>query len=274
MKLSVLCLNYSTNGYTTAPFYDVALTLLFESTLPQDTEVIMVDNGSTNRDGLEQLKAAWSDKVQFIELPKNLGFHGGYDAAFQKASGDYLLVLNPDIELRPDTISIMLSHLETHKDVGLVAPQLLYPDGVIQDSYRRYMNLMDQAVKRLRFLHVIPYFKNRMHRYLMWNVDPHATQEVDWVVGACMLMPRTAFEEIGGFDNRYFLFMGDTDICRTFWKHGWKVLYLPEAKATHRKSRLSGNNFLDSITKKTFWIHIIDFAKYFLKWGLSSKRPE
>lgn len=274
MKLSIICLNYSTDGYNTAPNYDISLQKLFEHPIDYDFEVILVDNGSPRQDQLTWLRNRWEDKVTFVALDKNYGYHDGNEAGFKIAKGEYLLTLNPDTEIQENTINLMLEYMDNTPNVGILGPQLIYPDGVIQDSYRRFMNITDQVIKRLKILHTIPYFKKRMFKFLMWNENPNEELDVDWMIGGFMMFRGTALQEIDGFDNRYFLFMGDTDVCREMWKHGWRVVYYPKAKATHQKSRLSGNSLLDAIFKKTFWIHIADTGKYFLKWGLSSKRPK
>lgn len=228
----------------------------------------MVDNGSKDN-SLQHFKEKWGDRIaHYIQLPKNVGYQAGNNAGIVVSQGEYIMPLNPDITVTEGMCDAMVKYMDEHTDVAVMGPALIYDSGVVQDSYRRFMKPMDSVIKRLKFLHKIPYFKERMTRFLLWKVDNTKIQEIDWLVGACMIVRRTMFEAIGWYDERFFLFNGDTDICKQFWNKGWKVIYNPQIKAGHKESRLSGKGLLDFLSKKTGWIHIADMAKYFLKWGI------
>lgn len=270
MKLSIICLNISLPGYSTTSKYDMMLESLFENPPSADYEVIMVDNGSTDG-AMEHFREKWGDKItKYVALPKNYGFQRGNNEGIKVSSGEYIIPLNPDITVTKGMLDGMLLYMEENPTVALMGPRLVYPSGIIQDSYRRFMKPLDVFIKRLPFLHGIPYFKSRMVSYLLWKVDNTVIQEIDWLVGACMIVRRSMFEQIGFYDERFFLFNGDTDICKQFWKKGWKVMYNPTISAGHMESRLSGKGFFDFLTKKTGWIHMMDMLKYFLKWGMRS----
>lgn len=274
MKLSIICVNLNIkNFYSTRAKYDQVLTYLHEEAPQVEHEIILVDNGSDD-DSVEFFKNKWGKTVNVISLDKNYGFHIGNNTGFKVAKGEYVMVHNPDIKVRKGDIDNMVQYLEAHPDVALLCPQLASPDGTVQDTYRKFYRPLDFIIKRMKFLHKIPYFKNRMTRLLMWNMDKSKVQEVDWVVGACMVIPRDKFEEIGWYDELYHSYMGDTDIAKQFWAKGWKVIYNPEIKATHGAKRSSGNGFWKSLVKKTAWIHLIDMLRYFWKWKGRLEREE
>ena len=228
----------------------------------------MVDNGSLG-DPISEFKKRWGDKIHhYVGLPKNIGYQRGNNEGMKFATGEYIMPMNPDVTVTEGMFDALIEYMDTHKDVAITGPQLVYDSGVIQDSYRRFMRPMDSVIKRLKFLHPIPYFKKRMTSFLLWKVDNTQVQEIDWLVGACMIVRKSMFDEIGWYDNRFYLFNGDTDICRQFWKKGYKIIYNPKIKAYHKESRLSGQGLVDFLSKKTGWIHIFDMIKYFIKWGI------
>lgn len=257
MKLSVIILNYKTKELT-----DKCLQSIYKNPVQGSFEVIVVDNNSQD-DSVEFLNQKWSDKIKIISSKTNLGFGGGMNFGFNKAQGDYVLIMNPDIEVWPDCINQLQTFLDKNKKCALVGPQLIYPDKTIQDSYRKFPTLTDLIIKRTWLRKI---FKKRMNNYLMHNVDNQKTQTVDWMVGGCLMMRKKFIKQVGGFDPRYFLFLEDTDLCHQAWQKDWEVFYLPQAKANHNHTRLSGNHFWDAIFKKTFYIHITSALKYWWKW--------
>lgn len=95
----------------------------------------------------------------------------------------------------------------------------------------------------------------------------HDPQEVDWIVGACFLIREDFFQQLGGFDPRFFLFFEENaDLCRRCWQHGKKVLYVPSIRVADKQERLSEGGMLSLLTKRTARIHVASAVKYFLKW--------
>ena len=229
-------------------------------------EFIAVDNASTEQESVGYLeKAAAKGLVRFVRTPKNLGFGGGNNLGAAQARGKYILILNPDIFVWEDSVKKMVAYMEAHPDVGVIGPKLVYPNEDVQDSCRRHMKFRDLIVKRT-FLRRLPFLRKRVYRYTMTDFDHSAIQEVDLLVGACFMIPRHVYEKVGGFDERYFLFMEDFDLCREIAKAGYKVVYFPEASVTHNHKRLSGGSVWKLVRRKVFWIHIMSAFKYFWKW--------
>lgn len=229
-------------------------------------EFIAVDNASTEQVSLGYLeKAEEKGLVRLVKSKRNLGFGGGNNLGAREACGKYILILNPDIFVWEDSVKKMVSYMEAHPDVGVLGPKLVYPDEKIQDSCRRHMKFRDLVIKRT-FLRKLPGLRKRVDRYTMDDFNHSVVQEVDLLVGACFMIPRAVYEEVGGFDERYFLFMEDFDLCREIAKAGYKIVYFPEASVTHNHKRLSGGSLWKLVRRKVFWIHVMSAFKYFWKW--------
>lgn len=231
-----------------------------------DYEIVYVDNASDDPISVGFLEqAAKEGRLKLVKSAKNIGFAGGNNLGAKNSSGDFVFILNPDTAVYPDTLQKMVDYLEKHRDIGMLGPQLVYSDGTIQESCRRDMSFLDLAVKRT-FLRYLPWFRGRVKKYLMADFQHDRTQEVELITGAAMMLPRRIFDEVGGFDERYFLFMEDFDLCKEVRKAGYKVVYYPEAKVEHYHKRLSGGNFFSMLMKRVFWLHVQSATKYFWKW--------
>jgi len=258
MKLSIIILNYRSKELTTK-----CIETFYNSSGEKDYEIIIVDNGSGDN-SVEVLHNRFPN-IKIIPNIRNLGYGAGNNMGIVQAKGEKILILNPDVEIKYPSIEKMMEYLDSHPDVGLIGPKLIYPDGVTQDSYRHFPGLFDLIIKRTH-LHRFSFFRKRMDNYLMYDMNNSETQEVDWLVGAAFMMPTDFFKKIGLFDERYFLFFEDTDLCRRVWKTGYKVIYFPSSNAIHNHKRLSQGKWHKVLRKKTFYIHIASAIKYFWKW--------
>lgn len=202
-------------------------------------------------------------QIQCINSEKNLGYGKGNNLGATKANGTYILIINPDNRMEASSLEKMVQFLEQHSDVGIVGPQLVFPDGTIRDSFRTFPTLTDLLIKRtpLRFI-----FKKRMKRYLQWDVDRTVRRDVDWMCGACLLLRKSLYQELEGFDERFFLFFEDCDLCRRCWKRNLRVVYFPEANVYDNQLRLSAGGIFSIFTKKTVRVHVASAIKYFWKW--------
>jgi GT2 family glycosyltransferase len=261
MKLSVIIVNYN-HKY----FPRLAVEALEKSKTNFPFEIIVVDNSSDDEQSAEFLKKAHDQKrITLISSPKNLGFGKGNNLGAKIAQGEFLFFHNPDVTVEQDTLQKMADYLEKHDDTGILGPKVIYSSGKIQETCRRNMKFSDLVFNRTP-LGRIPVFKKRVKNYLMEDFDHDAIQDVDLITGAAIMMPRTVFEKIGGFDPRYFLFMEDFDLCRTVKKNGYRVVYYPEAEVNHYHKRLSQGSLVRMVSRKVFWSHVISAFKYFRKW--------
>jgi len=260
LKLSITIVNYNQKY-----FPRLCVEALKKAKTDFDFEIIVCDNKSSD-DSLDYLKS--SEKkghIKLIEPGKNLGYGSGHNLAAKEAKGKYLLILNTDITVEVDTLQKMVDFLERHKNVALLGPKLMYHNGEIQKSCRRNFKFIDLFIKRT-FLKKIWPFKKRYENYIMADFDHNNVQEVDLITGAFMMMPKNIFDELNGFDERYFLFMEDFDLCRKVSKAGYKVMYYPEAKAIHYHKRLSGGSLFRLIFNRISWYHLSSAIKYHWKW--------
>ncbi len=259
-KLSITIVNYNQKY-----FPKLCVEALKKSKTDFEFEIIFCDNNSTD-ESLEFLKkAAKKGEIKLVEPGKNLGYGGGHNFAAKEASGEYILILNTDIQVEPDTLQKLVDYLEAHKEVGIVGPKLVYHNGEVQQSCRRHFKIFDLFIKRT-FLRKVRPFKKRYEKYLMTDFNHENTQEVDLITGAFMMMPRKVFDQIGGFDERYFLFMEDFDLCRKTSLAGYKIVYYPLAVATHYHKRLTDGNLFRLIFNKISWFHLASAVKYHWKW--------
>lgn len=172
--------------------------------------------------------------VVFIDPGENLGFAKACNRGIAVARGRNLLLLNPDAIVHPNAVASMVSHLDTHSEAGAVGARLFDPDGSLQYSCRRFPKLATVFFGRYSFLtRVFP--NNPISRdYLYLDWDHETVREVDWVSGACLMVARRTIERVGLLDEGYFLFVEDMDWCRRIRDAGMSVVYLPDAKVTHR----------------------------------------
>ena len=152
-----------------------------------------------------------------------------------------------------------------NRPIGILGPKLIYADGVVQDSCRRFPRLIDLIAKRT-ILGRLPFLRKRVREYMMGDFDHEKICEPDWITGAAMLIPKKLFKKVGGFDERYFLFMEDVDLCKKVRAAGYKIVYYPQAKINHYHQRLSAGGLHKLLTKKVFWHHVASMIKYFWKW--------
>ncbi len=260
MKLTVTIVNYNQKY-----FPRICVEALKKSKLDFDFEIIVCDNNSHD-ESLDFLKKAHeSGDIKLVEPGKNLGYGSGHNFAARSARGKYICILNTDITVEKDTLQKLVDYLEEHDDVGIVGPKLLYHNGEVQQSCRRHFHFFDLFIKRT-FLKKIWPLSKRYKKYIMADYNHNSTQVVDLITGAFMVMEKDLFNKINGFDERYFMFMEDFDLCRKVQDCGKKVVYYPEAQAVHYHKRLSEGAWFKLLFKKVSWFHLSSAIKYHFKW--------
>lgn len=260
MKLSCVIVNYNSKY-----FPRMCLEHLEKSKCEHKFEIIFVDNNSSDESLGFLEEAHKKGRITLVKSKVNLGFGAGNNLGASYAQGKYIIILNPDIFVEPDTLAGMAAYMDKHDDVGVLGPKLVYYNGTTQDSCRRHMSYWSLIAKRTP-LKRLPFFKRLFENYTMADSDHASVRDVDLLVGACFMIPRVMFEKVGGFDERYFLFMEDFDLCRKIAAKGGKIVYYPEVSALHYHKRLSQGSVLKLFTKRIFWIHNWSAVKYFWKW--------
>lgn len=234
MDLSIIILNYRLRGLVRQCLRGI---LMAEPRASY--EVIVVDNHSG--DGCLEMCAAQFPWVVTVASDANRGFGAGNNLGIAKASGSAILVLNPDIALFPGQIDALLACLHTHPRAGIVGPQLCYPDGTTQDSCFRFPRLFSPLYRRT-WVGRLPFARRELDRFLMRDYHRTVPQSVDWLMGACLLLRRAALNEVGRFDERFFMYFEDLDLCRRSWQLGWEVWYVPAARLVHYHQRQSAEH--------------------------------
>jgi GT2 family glycosyltransferase len=189
-----------------------------------DVETIVVDNAS--HDGSPAAIAAQFPSVRLVRSENNLGFAGGVNRAAALARGSALLVLNSDARLEPGALGRLCDLLNRHPRAGLVAPALYYPNGRAQPAAFKFPGIVQLA------LDLCPIDRLMNSRV---NGRLHATRPtlIDHPLGACMLIRRAAWEDVGPLDEGYFMYLEEVDWCRRACARGWQVWQHPGARAIH-----------------------------------------
>ena len=219
-------------------------------------EVVFVDNLST--DGtVDYIRTNYPD-IKLIENREKYGFARNNNIGARHASGEYILILNPDIVLTEGAIDRLYDYARRNPDCGIVAPMLQNRDLSLQYSARRFPSI---RILLNRFLTKgDDSARNKaVQRYLLTDLPSNAPSEVDWCMGAALLIKRSFYEELGGFDENFFLYVEDMDLCHRCWQKGKKVIYYPLSKMIHVHQRSSQH-----WNKKT-WIHLKSFLYFFRK---------
>jgi N-acetylglucosaminyl-diphospho-decaprenol L-rhamnosyltransferase len=199
-------------------------------------EVIVVDNASS--DGSIAMMQAEFPDVTVIGNADNVGFTRANNQAIRRSTGRYVLLLNPDTEVEDGALWTMLAYMDANPQVGAVGPQLFYSDGSVQSSRRRFPDLKTLFVESTILQR--PFSSSAiLRRYYVLDQPHDMTQDVDWVVGACIMVRRQVIEQVGVLDERFFMYSEETDWCLRMKQAGWCVVYLPLARVVHHEARSS-----------------------------------
>ncbi len=199
-------------------------------------EIIVVDNGSIDG-SIETVRHAFP-QATVVANAINRGFSVAINQGIDRAKGGHLLLLNPDTEIVGNALSAMVSYLRSHPHVGVVGPRLLNTDGSTQSSRRRFPNLCSACVEGTILQRYFPRAKAVLNYYCADQCDDEVN-EVDWLVGACLLVRRDVVEQVGLLDERFFMYSEEVDWCYRIRKAGWKVVYLPQARVIHHHGQSS-----------------------------------
>ncbi len=215
-------------SYNTKTILRDCLASIYRSTMHVPYEVIVVDNKSI--DGSQDMIREVFPQTVLIENKDNVGFARANNQGVKVAGFDYLLFLNSDTIIRNDAITQLFQHLKTNPRVGIVGPKILNSDHRPTRSYMRFLDarMFLFGSKYLGWL--IDIKKYRMHYD---HYDFFSTQNVPWLSGACLMMRRSVFQEAGCFDEHYFMYLEDMDLCMQVKNIGYSNVFLPSAEIVH-----------------------------------------
>jgi GT2 family glycosyltransferase len=198
-------------------------------------EIIVIDSAST--DGSVALMRDRYPHVRLLVQTENIGFSKGNNLGLAAASGDYLMLLNPDTEIIGDALDRMVAYLDAHPDVGIVGPHTLNTDGSHQSTRRRFPSLITGFFESTWFESFAP--RTLLDRYTVRDVPDDAIADVDWVQGSALMARRAVYAQIGGLDERFIMYSEEMDWCRRARNAGWRVVYLGDARITHHGGKSS-----------------------------------
>jgi N-acetylglucosaminyl-diphospho-decaprenol L-rhamnosyltransferase len=195
------------------------------------SELVVVDNGSTDG-SLAELGRRLPD-VEVLVTGRNLGYGAAANRGVAATSAPLVLVCNPDLEVRPGALGVLAEVVNGDPGCALVGPLVRNPDGIRYPSARQFPSMVDAAGHALLGIFAPDNrFTRAYHQEGLAGVDA-GPRVVDWVSGACFLVRRSAFEQVGGFDEAYFMYAEDVDLCWRLGRAGWRVAYAPAAEVTH-----------------------------------------
>jgi GT2 family glycosyltransferase len=237
MDLSII-----TVAYKCKTDIDTTLTAVFDSDTSVDFEYILLDNDS--QDGTVEMvrekflsDPAIASKLQLIETGGNLGFGKGNNIGLKKAKGDYILLLNSDTKVDPDNLEVMVNFMKSRPDVGAATCKLVMRNGQIDRASRRSEpNLVRSFFRMFGFQALFP---KLFGGYNMLDSDPEIEGEIEACSGAYMIISRKCYEAVGGFDERFFMYAEDLDLCRRIREANFKIWWYPKTTCVHYRGQSS-----------------------------------
>jgi GT2 family glycosyltransferase len=251
MDVSILIVNYNAVdliGTCLESIYSLEIGLGFET--------IVVDNAST--DGSPQFIRTHFPQVQVIENERNLGFAKAANIAYEKSTAEFCFFMNPDIIIKSNSVRRLWKYLLDQ--VAIVFPKLYNLDGSLQYSCRTFYTIPIVLLRRTWLGKLFPNSKI-VRDHLMVDWDHNSPREVDWALGASMMLRKSAIGNGKPFDERFFLYFEDVDLCCRMKMGGWHVIYYPKAEMIHHHIRHSASKGLN----RTKIEHVKSWLKFMLK---------
>lgn len=261
MDISIVIINRNCQS-----FLKRCIDSLFTLRSNLDSEIIVIDNASQDK-SVEFLEKNFP-QVKLICNKNNLGYAKACNQGIKEAKSKYIFILNPDTGLLRGSLDEMLRFMEENPRCGILGPKLLDEDGKIQFSCRAFPTYSTAFFNRYSLLtRLFPHSKYA-NRYLKTNWPHDNIQEVDWVSGAAMLIRRDCLDQIGKFDEEFFMYCEDVDICKRAKDKGWQIFYYPKLSFIHFIGRASGRTSFLTILwhHQSMWHYYIKHLKVNMIW--------
>jgi len=232
---------------------------------------IIVRDGEMLEDTEYLMREDFPD-VEYLPETENVGFAKLVNEGIKMSQGEYILIINADIIISNATaINVLLAYMRQYPKCGIVGPKLLNLNGSLQQSCFRFYKPLTLLYRRTLFGKT-PRGKRDVSRFMYKDIISKASQpfKVDWLMGSALLVRKSAIDEVGLFDDSFFMYFEDVDWCRRFWKKGWGVVYNPDATLYHYHGQASRGKkgLFDVLLNKYTRIHLLSAIKYFWKYGL------
>ncbi len=221
-------------------------------------EIYIFDNAST-ADYQNQLKE-YRSICHLHFHTENRGFGYGHNYNFAQIKDEYVIVHNPDVLASRETLLQMYDFMEQHQRVWMTTPKVLNEDGSTQFLVRRHLDVFDYMLRFVPFKWVKKLFDDRLARFECRDLTDE-NQEIRLGSGCFMFLRHQPVVDLGGFDDRFFMYFEDNDICQRIRQYGGQIYYIPKATVLHYYGKEAHRN------RKLFWIFLRSMARYFNKWG-------
>lgn len=213
----------------TKEFLRECLRSLLKQDFDEGLSIWVVDNGSS--DGSPEMVLREFPQADLVWNTTNHGYARACNQGIRHTCEPYILILNSDTKLSSDTVREISNFFDSNAEAGIVGPRILNPDGTIQYSCRKFPSIKEAFMHAFVGLFLASNRYSAEYKEMDWSHD--SVKEVDWVSGAAMALRRSFVEEVGAFDEGYFMYVEDVDICHRAWDGGWKVYYLPRGDVVH-----------------------------------------
>lgn len=252
MKLSIVILSYNTK--------DLLKQTIDSITMKPEWEMIIVDNASADESvAMVKKDYPW---VKLIENKENVGFGRANNQAMRIAKGDYYFILNSDTEVKEDAIDQLLVYMDKHPKVAAITPKVVLKDGAIDPACHRGMPTPWRSFTYFSGLEKLFPSSKLFGGYHQTYLGLNTIHEIETTAATAMIVRKTAVDEIGMFDEAFFLYGEDLDWCKRMTDGGWKIVYYPKAIVVHYKSQ-SGKKHKAKKTKSIATIYFYDTMKQF-----------
>ena len=237
---------------------EVLLPTLMAALRGLPSEILLVDNRST--DGTEKFIRREYQQVAVFHHKKRFGYGENHNLNLMRAQGKYLVMMNCDMSVEPDTVSSMLSFMDNHPEIGILCPRVLNSNGTDQFLNKRYPNLLDLFLRRLNSPILRRAFRRRLERYETRDRGYEEVRDVESASGCFMFCRTDLLQKLSGFDPTFFLYFEDADLCRRV-QMTHRTVYFPHARVYHDWQRASHRRLYFT------WLFLRSGWRYFRKWG-------
>ena len=222
-------------------------------------EIIVIDNASTDG-SLEQLRR--QNGIKIIENQENIGFGRAANQGIENSNTPFILLLNVDTEGIPGSVEKLEDFMNRNAEFSIVVPQLIFPDGRLQPSCRKFPSLLNYPLFLSYLDRLIP------TGYRLSKRKHERSMKVDQPMGAVLMIRRSALDDVGNFDPQFSLYMEEVDLCRRMKDGGWEIFYLPEAKFIHHAGGSTSQDW-----ERSQSLYFQNVLRYFQKhFGASTVR--
>lgn len=221
MELSIIIVNWNTHNLLSS-----CISSIFRHTPDRPFEVWVVDNASN--DGSVQMVKDRFSQVHLIENHKNIGFAAANNQAIFRSEGRYILLLNPDTEVKPSALTTLVRFMEAHPEAGSAGARLINPNGSLQPSCYPAQTLSREFWRLFHLDALRPY---AIYPLSKWDLE--TSRRVDVIQGACLILRREVLDQVGYLEEDYFMYSEEVDLCYRIGQAGWSTFWVPQAQVVH-----------------------------------------